>query len=121
VLGARTARAGNAYFVTDGEPVVFREFLSELLATQGVSAPERRVPAPVAHVLAAGGEALWRMLPLRGQPPMTRFAYWASSQQCTIRIDKARTELGYEPVRSIDEGLAELRADGATARSAPSG
>jgi nucleoside-diphosphate-sugar epimerase len=110
VLGARSGRAGNAYFVTDGEPVVFREFLSELLATQGVSAPSRSVPAPLAHALAAGGEALWRALPLPGAPPMTRFAYWVSSQQCTIRIDKAREQLGYAPVRTIEDGLAEMRA-----------
>jgi nucleoside-diphosphate-sugar epimerase len=115
VLGARTGRPGNAYFVTDGEPVVFREFLSSMLETQGVKAPARSVPAPLARMLAGAGEALWRTLPLPGQPPMTRFAYWVSSQECTIRIDKARTELGYEPVRTIDEGLAELRAAGAAA------
>ncbi len=115
VLGARAGRPGNAYFVTDGDPVSFREFLSELLATQGVSAPTRSVPARVAHALAAGGEALWRTLPLPGQPPMTRFAYWVSAQECTIRIEKARAELGYAPVRTVDEGLAELRANGARA------
>ena len=118
VLGARRGRAGNAYFVTDGEPVIFREYLSELLATQGVSAPSRSVPAPLAHALAVGGETLWRSLPLPGQPPMTRFAYWVSSQQCTIRTEKAREELGYAPVRTIEDGLAEMRADqGAAARA----
>jgi nucleoside-diphosphate-sugar epimerase len=50
------------------------------------------------------------VLPLPGQPPLTRFAFWASTQECTIRIDKAREQLGYTPVKSIDEGLAELRA-----------
>src|SRR5271154_2295782 len=44
VLAARSGRPGNAYFVTDGEPVVFREFVSELLATQGVQAPSRSIP-----------------------------------------------------------------------------
>ena len=115
VLGARTGRPGNAYFVTDGEPVVFREFLSQLLVTQGVSAPSRNVPVPAAHALAVAGEALWRTLPLPGAPPMTRFAFWVSAQQCTIRIDKARAELGYEPVRSIDDGLAEMRASAGAA------
>lgn len=110
VLGARRGVPGNAYFVTDGEPVVFREFLSELLATEGVDAPSRSVPAPVAHALASGGEALWRALPLPGQPPMTRFAYWVSAQECTIRIDKAREQLSYEPVRSVADGLAEMSA-----------
>jgi nucleoside-diphosphate-sugar epimerase len=113
VLGADRGLPGNAYFVTDGEPVVFREFVSELLSTQGVQAPSRSIPAPLAGALAVGGETAWRLLPLPGRPPVTRFAYWASSQECTIRIDKARAQLGYEPVKSRPEGLAELRADGA--------
>jgi nucleoside-diphosphate-sugar epimerase len=110
VLGARKGQPGNAYFVTDGEPVVFRDFLTQMLVTQGVTAPSRSIPAFIARGLAAAGETLWRRLPLRGAPPMTRFAYWGSSQECTIRIDKARSELGYEPIRTIEEGLAELRA-----------
>jgi nucleoside-diphosphate-sugar epimerase len=110
VLGATRGRPGNVYFVTDGPPVVFREFVGELLATQGITAPTRSVPDPLAHMLASGGEAAWRLLPLPGHPPLTRFAYWVSAQECTIRIDKAREQLGYEPVTSIAEGLAELRA-----------
>jgi nucleoside-diphosphate-sugar epimerase len=98
------------YFVTDGDPVVFREFVTELLETQEVRAPNRSIPAPVARALAASGEAAWRALPLPGRPPLTRFAYWVSAQECTIRIDKARDQLGYEPIRSIRDGLSELRA-----------
>jgi nucleoside-diphosphate-sugar epimerase len=110
VLGAERGQAGNVYFVTDGEPVVFREFVSELLRTQGVDAPTRSIPASVAGALATAGETAWRALRLPGRPPLTRFAYWVSSQECTIRIAKARRELGYEPVKSRDAGLAELRA-----------
>jgi nucleoside-diphosphate-sugar epimerase len=54
------------------------------------------------------GEAAARLLPGDHPPPLTRFAYWVSSQECTIRIDKAREQLGYEPVRTIPDGLAEL-------------
>lgn len=110
VLAARLGRSGEAYFVTDGEPVVFRDFVGELLATQGVEAPGRTIPVALAGALAAGGEAAWRTLRLRGAPPLTRFAYWVSSQECTIRIEKARDELGYAPVRSIADGLAALAA-----------
>jgi nucleoside-diphosphate-sugar epimerase len=109
VLAAARGRPGEAYFITDGEPVVFREFVSALLATQGIAEPARSVPLPVASLLAAAGEAAWRALPLRGQPPLTRFSLWVSSQECTIRIDKARSELGYAPVKSRQDGLAELR------------
>lgn len=109
MLGATRGTPGDAYFVTDGEPVVFKEFVSELLSTQGVDPPTRTIPTPVAQALAVGGETAWHALPLPGRPPLTRFAYWVSSQECTIKIDKAREELGYEPVRSREEGLAELR------------
>ena len=110
MLGAVRGRPGNAYFVTDGEPVVFREFLSELLATQGVTPPSRSLPAPLAGALARGGEAAWRLLPLPGQPPLTRFAFWVSSQECTIRTEKAQRELGYAPRITIPDGLAQLRS-----------
>jgi hypothetical protein len=61
-------------------------------------------------VVAAGSEAAWRLLRLSGEPPLTRLAVWLSSQECTIRIDKAREELGYAPVISRADGLAELAA-----------
>jgi nucleoside-diphosphate-sugar epimerase len=49
-----------------------------------------------------------RLLPLRGRPPLTRLAVWLSALETTIDITRARTELGYTPVRTIDEGLEEL-------------
>ncbi|HEX8855722.1 MAG TPA: NAD-dependent epimerase/dehydratase family protein [Thermoleophilaceae bacterium] len=110
VLGAQRGAAGEAYFVTDGDPVVFREFVTALLDTQGLEPPDRSIPAPLAGALAAVSETLWGTLPLPGGPPLTRMAYWAAGQECTIDISRARSELGYEPVKSLDEGLAELRA-----------
>jgi nucleoside-diphosphate-sugar epimerase len=110
VLGALKGVPGNVYFVTDGEPVVFREFVGEMLATQGLTPPTRSIPSWFGRMLAGAGETAWRRLPLPGRPPLTRFAYWVSSQECTIRIEKARAELGYAPVKGIAEGLQELRA-----------
>ena len=109
IRGASRGRPGEAYFVTDGDPVVFREFLTQLLETQRVEAPTRTLPSGLAAAVATLGEAAWRHLPLPGQPPVTRLAYWVSSQECTIRIDKARGELGYAPVKSLSDGLQELR------------
>ena len=109
-LAATKAPAGSVYFVTDGEPAVFREFLTELLATQGVTVPDRSVPAGVARVAAAASERIWRLLKRPGPPPLTRFAVWVSSQECTIDISRAERELGYRPVISREAGLAELRS-----------
>jgi nucleoside-diphosphate-sugar epimerase len=94
--------------VTDGAPVVFRDFVTALLATQGVEAPSGELPLPLARALAAAGEAAWRSLPLPGSPPLTRMALWVSSLECTIDISRARAELGYAPVISREQGLAGL-------------
>lgn len=110
LLAAERGRAGEAYFVTDGEPVVFREFVTALLETQGVEPPDRSLPAWSAAPLARVAEAAWKLLPLRGAPPMTTFRSWLLTQECTIDISKAREELGYAPVVSRAEGLAQLRA-----------
>jgi nucleoside-diphosphate-sugar epimerase len=107
-LGATTAPAGGVYFVTDGEPVVFREFLTRMLGTQGVTIPDKSVPPPVARAAAVTAERLWRLLKRPGSPPLTRFAVWVSSQECTIDISRAERELGYRPLTSREEGLAEL-------------
>jgi nucleoside-diphosphate-sugar epimerase len=112
VLAADRGLPGNAYFVTDGSPVVFRDFVGRLLATQGVQPPEGTVPLPVARALAATGEAAWRLLPLPGEPPVARFAVWASGLECTIDDSKAREQLGYEPVVTREQGLTELQAAG---------
>jgi nucleoside-diphosphate-sugar epimerase len=110
LLAAQRGARGGVYFVTDGEPVVFRDFVTRLLATQGVEPPDRSLPVGVARAAAAVGETAWRVLPLPGRPPVTRFAVWVSSLETTIDITRARTELGYEPVRTIDQGLEELQS-----------
>jgi nucleoside-diphosphate-sugar epimerase len=108
-LAADRGRAGEAYFVTDDESVVFREFVSALIETQGVEPPDRSLPGWTAMPLARVSEAAWKALPLRGEPPMTTFRAWVLTQECTIDISKAKRELGYRPVVSREQGLAELR------------
>jgi nucleoside-diphosphate-sugar epimerase len=110
LLGAERGASGNVYFVTDGAPVVFREFISKLLGTQGLDPGTRSIPPALAGSLAAVAEIAWSTLPLPGRPPLTRLAYWLSAQECTIDISKARRDLHYVPVRSVDEGLGELSA-----------
>ncbi|MEX2108900.1 MAG: NAD-dependent epimerase/dehydratase family protein [Solirubrobacterales bacterium] len=109
LLAAEKGRPGEAYFVTDGEPVVFREFVTAMLETQGVEPPNRSLPAWTAAPLARFAETAWKVLPLRGDPPMTKFRSWLLTQECTLDISKARKELGYQPIVTHEQGLAELR------------
>lgn len=110
LLAAERGVPGSAYFVTDGPARPFREVVSGLLRTQGVEPPSRDIPRVVARALMEVGEAAWALLPLRGEPPLPRFAFWIASQECTLTDARAREQLGYEPVTSVAEGLAAMRA-----------
>src|SRR3954468_1201452 len=105
VAGALRGVPGNAYFVLDaGGPVVFKEFLSELLRTQGVDPPSRSIPRFAARAIMEAGERL------PGEPMLPRFAYWVASQDCILDDTKARTTIGYTPVKTREGGLEELRS-----------
>ena len=107
-LAATKAPAGGVYFVTDGEPIIFRDLITRMLATQGVTPKDKSVPAGVATTAASAIERVWRLTRRPGPPPLTRFAVWVSSQECTIDDSRAQAELGYRPVMTREQGLAEL-------------
>jgi nucleoside-diphosphate-sugar epimerase len=118
LAAADRGRGGQAYFVTDGAPLPFREFATGLLGTQGVRAPTATVPGRVARAAAGGAGALWRALPLPGRPPLDLATVRVIGETCTLRDDRARRELGYEGRVSRERGLAELRSERSPAGSA---
>lgn len=99
---------GNAYFVVDEGVTQMREFLTALLATRQVTPPDKAIAGSVVRGLAALTETMWRAFGIKSDPPLTRFAASMMSRDCTINGDKARRELGYEPVISRSEGLRAL-------------
>jgi nucleoside-diphosphate-sugar epimerase len=110
LLAAEKGQGGEAYFLTDGAPVEFRDFMTRLFATRGVQVPDKAVPLAVAKFSAWVCENLWEYLPLPGDPPLTRMAIALGAQEVTVSDAKARRELGYVGRISVDAGLAELSA-----------
>ena len=100
---------GEVYFITDGAPVEFRSFISQILETQGVSAPEKSVPRALLKTIATIGDAVGKLSGGKISAPLTMQSYATSAVEVTLDISKARTELGYVPGFSREDGLAELR------------
>jgi nucleoside-diphosphate-sugar epimerase len=109
-LALGRGRGGQVYFISDGTPVPFRTIVSELLETQGLAVPEKVVPRAVVRAVATIGDLLAKISRGRIIPPLTLQAYATSAVEVSFDIGKARRELGYEPLISREEGLAELRA-----------
>jgi nucleoside-diphosphate-sugar epimerase len=111
ILAAERGRAGQIYFVTDGEPVEFRSFITAMLRTQGVEPGDRRMPRRLAWWLATAGEWTWRLFNFEGAPLLTRSAVALIGVEVTVSDAKARRELEYEPLISREEGLRAMEED----------
>jgi nucleoside-diphosphate-sugar epimerase len=108
IAAAERGRPGEIYFLTDGQPVEFRAFITRMLATQQVTAPDRSIPRWLAGVAGGLLEVIFRAFKPDGQPPVTRMTVRLIGETVTVRDDKARRELGYTSHVSIDQGMAEL-------------
>lgn len=109
-LAPGAACAGRAYFISNGEPRPMREIVNGLLAAVGAPPVTQSLPFPVAHAIGMACEGLWTALPLRGEPPLTRFLAEQLATTHWYDMEPARRDFGYVPRVSIAEGLARLAA-----------
>ena len=101
---------GRAFFITNGEPVVLWEWINTLLRAVGEREVTKHISLGAASVVGAACEVAWRVLPLRGEPPMTRFVAAELAKDHWFDISAARRDLGYGPRVSMAQGTEELIA-----------
>ncbi|NUS38482.1 MAG: NAD-dependent epimerase/dehydratase family protein [Lysobacter sp.] len=109
-LAPGTACAGRAYFISNGEPKPVREIVNALLQAAGAPPVTKTVPFGLAYAIGAACEAAWTLLPLRGEPPLTRFLAEQLSTTHWYDMTPATRDFGYVPRVSIAEGLERLQA-----------
>lgn len=104
-------RGGEVYFITDGQDIAFRPWVTALLATKGISVSEvKSVRRGFMNFIVSAGELLANLTGGALNGPLGRQEYATVGNTVTLNIAKARKELGYEAVMSRAEGLAELGA-----------
>jgi nucleoside-diphosphate-sugar epimerase len=105
---SRAAVGGRAYFLSQGEPVNCWRWIDEILALVDLPPVQRSISARAAWRLGGACEAVWRLLGLRSEPPMTRFLAAQLATSHWFDISAARRDLGYEPRVSTAEGMRRL-------------
>ena len=103
--------AGQAYFISQGQPVRCWEWVDWILGLVGLRPTPRAMSARTAWLFGIVMESIWRVLPLPGDPPMTRFL---AAQLATFHyfdISRARRDFGYCPAISTEEGMQRLATD----------
>ncbi|KAK9266064.1 hypothetical protein L1049_017882 [Liquidambar formosana] len=121
--------AGQAYFITNMEPIKFWEFVSLILGGLGYERPRIKIPALVMMPIAHAVELTYRLLAPYGMkvPQLTPSRVRLLSCSRTFNCSKAKERLGYTPIVSLQEGLertiesyAHLRAEHQPKRDGPS-
>jgi nucleoside-diphosphate-sugar epimerase len=106
-LSPGSPAAGSVYFITQDEPVNVWEWIRGLLAALGKPRVRWQVPLSVALAACAALEVVYRVLPLRGEPPVTRFLANELATSHWYDISRAKRDLGYKP--QIDMAEATRR------------
>ena len=107
-LAPDAACAGNAYFVTNDEPVEVAALINGILRAAGEPPCERYLSAGLAYAAGAVMELAWRLLRLAGEPPMTRFLAKQLATSHWYDLAATREDLGYDPRVDTREGMAKL-------------
>jgi nucleoside-diphosphate-sugar epimerase len=108
-LALTRGRPAAIYYITDATPMPIRDFMTPLLATQGVDVSQARsFPRGVAAPFATALDASYRML-RRPKPPMlTNWLVTFLGHDRSYDISAARRDLGYTPHVDLAQELREM-------------
>lgn len=98
---------GQAFNITNGEPMAFRAILEQLMAAIGETPRYKKLPFPLVYAAAAVLEAAYRLFRIKGEPALTRYTVCTLGFSQTLDISKAKTLLSYTPQRTLAETIAE--------------
>jgi nucleoside-diphosphate-sugar epimerase len=108
VRAGRSANAiGRVYNAADDTNATWRQYFGDLARISGAPRPTP-VARPVARILSHVMESAWRALGIRTRPQLTREAFNLTGFPVRIPYDKARLELGYQPIVDYATGLRQL-------------
>ena len=110
LLARDPAVNGQAFFITDGQPIACWQWISDILTCAKVPVPDGAISYAMAYRIGAVLEMFYGALRFQAEPRMTRFVAAQLALDHYFSIDKARRLLGYDPQNRREERLQECAA-----------
>jgi nucleoside-diphosphate-sugar epimerase len=104
------AAVGEAFIVSDGASITFRQYFDALAAIAGLPPVRRSIPRLLAFGIAGALELLAFVTGSAQRPRLTRTAVAMVATRSEMSIDKIRRMLDYQPRYSFDDAIQHLRA-----------
>jgi len=102
---------GQAYFISQGEPVPIWPWLNQVLEGLGHPPLTKKIPLPLAYAAGGLAELTWKLLNKTGEPPITRFVAVELAKDHYFDLSAARHDLDFAPAHSMRAALAETIKD----------
>ncbi|MEL7267517.1 MAG: NAD-dependent epimerase/dehydratase family protein, partial [Planctomycetota bacterium] len=101
LLAIQNGQSGDAFTITNDEPVALWPFVRDILARTGRRSNLFRPGRHLCMLLASLIEFNHRVLQRTGEPTLTRYSVGLLSRTSTFDINRAKTQLGYRPLVSM--------------------
>ncbi len=108
LTGQESPVNGNAYFLSQGEPVNCWQWIDQVLEMKGLPKVKKSVSFKTAWRYGAFLETVYKLFGFKGEPTMTRFLSAQLGQTHYLNIAKAKRDFGYTPMVGMEEGMAQL-------------
>ena len=102
---------GQAYFISQGEPVELWPWLNQVLEGLGHPPLIRRIPLPVAYAAGALAEGVWNLFPKKGEPPITRFVAVELAKDHYFDVEPAARDFAHTPDTPMELALRKTISD----------
>ena len=100
--------AGEAFFISQGEPVNLWDWINELFIALNRPLVVRRVSFKTASFVGNVLELLYTFFRIKSEPKMTRFVAEQMAKSHWFSIDKAKDILRWHPQVSTSEGMNRM-------------
>lgn len=98
-----TLASARAYNITNGEPCSLKRIVQKLIDELDITCRIRSVPYPMLDMVARSMERFGNKS--AKEPSFTHYGVSKLNFDFTLDITRAREELGYQPVVTLDEGI----------------
>ncbi|PXA04667.1 3-beta hydroxysteroid dehydrogenase [Coraliomargarita sinensis] len=108
--------AGQAYFISQGQPVEIWPWLNQVLEGLGHPPLTKKIPLPLAYAAGGVGELVWKLFNRSGEPPITRFVAVELAKDhyfdCAQAEHDLGVALGYTMKDALNQTISDLKERG---------
>ena len=97
----------NVYNITNDEPQCFKDILEKLFKELNIVPKYRYINTKVMYFIAGVIELVYKIFCIHKEPPFTKYSICTLAYSQSLNIEKAKNDLGYKPIISLDAGISK--------------